>query len=133
MAPLQRRSEGVLSVTIYEGKDLKDKDTLGNNDPFIEIWVDEDYKQRTSEARNTNNPVWNETFAFSLNENHKAHKLHLKVLDRDIVGADKIGEASVDFKHVLQGKSIDDWVKLPSTLGLGSHGKIRLRMEFTPF
>ena len=55
-------SRGTLQVTVVEGRNLKDKDALGQNDAYIELYVDKDYKQRTSTLKDTNSPTWNETF-----------------------------------------------------------------------
>lgn len=55
-------SRGTLQVTVVEGRNLKDKDALGQNDAYIELYVDKDYKQRTSTVKDTNSPTWNETF-----------------------------------------------------------------------
>lgn len=76
--------------------------------PFSELWVDENHKQRTSEAKNTNNPVYNETFAFTVRQGVK-HKLYLKVKDKDILGTDKIGEAKIDLQDVFNGSVFDEW------------------------
>jgi Ca2+-dependent lipid-binding protein len=51
-----------LQVTIVEGRDLKDKDFLRKDDAFVEIYLDKDYKQRTTVVKDTDNPTWNETF-----------------------------------------------------------------------
>ena len=54
---------GQLSVTIVEAKQLHDEDTVGGaNDAYVEIYVDDDYKQRTATISNSNAPQWNETF-----------------------------------------------------------------------
>jgi Ca2+-dependent lipid-binding protein len=54
---------GQLTVTIVEAKNLRDEDTAtGENDAYAEIYVDDDYKQRTATIQNNNNPQWNETF-----------------------------------------------------------------------
>lgn len=54
---------GQLSVTIVEAKELHDEDTLtGSNDAYVEIYLDDDYKQRTATISNSNTPQWNETF-----------------------------------------------------------------------
>lgn len=54
---------GQLTVTIVEARNLKDEDTVGgSNDAFVEVYVDRDYKQRTTTIQNSNNPQWNETF-----------------------------------------------------------------------
>ena len=54
---------GKLTVTIVEAKNLRDEDTVGGaNDAFVEVWLDDDYKQRTVTIANSKNPQWNETF-----------------------------------------------------------------------
>ncbi len=54
---------GHLSVTIIEAKALEDEDTFGGaNDAYVEVYVDDDYKQRTGTISNSTNPQWNETF-----------------------------------------------------------------------
>jgi Ca2+-dependent lipid-binding protein len=55
-------SHGSLQVTVVEGRNLKDKDAFGQNDAFIELYLDKDYKQRTGTVKDTNSPTWNETF-----------------------------------------------------------------------
>jgi Ca2+-dependent lipid-binding protein len=55
-------SHGTLEVTIGEGRNLKDQDTAGQNDAYVELYLDKDYKQRTKTISNSNNPKWNETF-----------------------------------------------------------------------
>lgn len=54
---------GQLSVTIVEAKTLDDEDTVGgSNDAYVEVYLDDDYKQRTATISNSTNPQWNETF-----------------------------------------------------------------------
>ena len=54
---------GQLTVTIVEARNLKDQDTVGGaNDAYVEVYVDVDYKQRTTTIQNSNNPQWNQTF-----------------------------------------------------------------------
>jgi Ca2+-dependent lipid-binding protein len=55
-------SHGNLQVTVVEGRNLKDKDAMGQNDTYIELYMDKQYKQRTSTIGDTNSPTWNETF-----------------------------------------------------------------------
>ena len=51
-----------IEVTIVEGRHLKDEDIVGNNDAYVEVYLDKKYKQRTTTIQNSNNPVWNEKF-----------------------------------------------------------------------
>jgi Ca2+-dependent lipid-binding protein len=123
-------SHGTLQVTVLEGRNLKDKDTFGQNDAYIELYLDKDYKQRTATIKDTNSPVWNQTFNFNLRkgEDH----LHIKVYDEDVVGKDSIGSAKISLRKIQQaGGRLDEWVKLPAHLGLGSHGEVHLVLQLT--
>lgn len=55
-------SNKTLQVTVVEARNLKDEDTMGQNDAYIELYFDKHYKQRTSTIKDTNSPTWNETF-----------------------------------------------------------------------
>lgn len=55
-------SHKTLQVTVVEGRHLKDKDALGPNAAYIELYLEKDYRQRTSTIRENHAPVWNETF-----------------------------------------------------------------------
>ncbi len=58
--------------------------------------------------------------------------LHIKVYDEDVVGKDAIGSAKVSLKKIRQaGGHLDEWVKLPAHLGLGSHGEIHLILRLS--
>lgn len=53
---------GYLAVTILEAKALDDEDSFGgSNDAYVEVYVDDDFKQRTATISNSTNPQWNET------------------------------------------------------------------------
>ncbi|KAI9312846.1 C2 domain-containing protein [Dichotomocladium elegans] len=123
---------GVLTVRIIEGAKLEGEDTFGTNDPYVELWLDEDYKQRTEVLKDTTNPVWDQTFTFNIEEGYSKHKLYLKVLDKDLMDEEKIGKGHIDIETAYNGNEIDDWVDLPAHLGLSSHGKIHVVITFTP-
>jgi Ca2+-dependent lipid-binding protein len=55
-------SRGTLAVTIVEGRNLKDEDIIGKNDAYIELYLDKDYKQRTTVVKDSKNPTWNQNF-----------------------------------------------------------------------
>ena len=78
-----------------------------------------------------NNPCWNQTFTFNLEESRK-HKLYFEVMDKDKIGDDDIGEGKLDFADVFETGSIDTWVNLPAKLGLSSHGEIHVHVTFSP-
>ncbi|CAF2536933.1 unnamed protein product [Rotaria sp. Silwood2] len=122
--------EGTLEVFVVEGRELKDKDIVGQNDAYIEIYTDKKYKQRTKTISNTNNPVWNERFTFNVHKGDDS--IHFDVYDADVVGKDAIGHCKVKLKHVFDDGKFDEWVKLPAMFGLSSNGQIHIIMSFRP-
>ncbi|CAF0946188.1 unnamed protein product [Adineta ricciae] len=119
---------GTLEVIIVEGRHLKDRDLIGQNDAYVEIYLDKKYKQRTTTISNSNNPVWNERFTFNIHKGDDT--IHFDVYDADLVGRDSIGNGKVKLKHVFDDNRFDEWVKLPAHLGLASHGEIHVIMNF---
>jgi Ca2+-dependent lipid-binding protein len=124
--------QGVLSVTVVEARNLHKEDLGGHNDPFVELWLDEDYKQRSGTQKDTEAPVFNETFTFNIEEGSSKHKIYFKVHDKDVAGSDKIGEGKLDVAEAYKGQPIDTWAKLPAKLGLSSHGEVHFIVQFTP-
>ncbi|CAF2109581.1 unnamed protein product [Rotaria magnacalcarata] len=122
--------EGTLEVIVIEGQNLKDRDVVGQNDAYIEIYTDKKYKQRTKTISNTNNPTWNERFTFNIHKGDDT--IHFDVYDADVVGRDSIGNCKVKLKHVFDDGKFDEWVKLPTMLGLASNGQIHVVMNFRP-
>jgi Ca2+-dependent lipid-binding protein len=122
---------GTLIVSLIEASDLKREDFNGN-DAFVELWMDKDFKQKSSVGEDNNNPVWNQQFTFGVEEGSRDHKLYFKVYDRDTIDNDKIGEGDVDVRPAFKGETIDTWAKLPAFMGLSSHGKIHFVIEFRP-
>ena len=120
---------GTLEVIINEGRHLKDRDIIGQNDAYVEIYFDKKYKQRTTTIKNSNNPVWNERFIFNVHKGDDT--IHFDVYDDDLIGRDSVGSGKVKLKHVFDDGKFDQWVKLPAKLGLSSHGKIHVIMNFT--
>ncbi len=52
-----------LQVTVIEAKNLKKKDTLSENDPFVEIYLDNKHlKQKTKTKQDSKTPQWNQAF-----------------------------------------------------------------------
>ncbi|KAI9267463.1 C2 domain-containing protein [Sporodiniella umbellata] len=123
---------GVLTVNLIEATNLKKEDLGGHDDAYVELWLDEDYKQRSEVVSDTENPVWNQTFTFNIEEGSSKHKVYFKVLDKDLVGSDKIGTGHVDVSDAFKGEAIDTWVKLPAMLGLSSHGEVHVSIAFSP-
>ncbi|CAF1537385.1 unnamed protein product, partial [Rotaria sordida] len=99
---------GTPEVIVVEGRHLKDRDLVGENDAYVEIYLDEKYKQRITTISNSNNTVWNQCFTFNLQKGDDT--IHFDIYDVDVIGRDSIGNCKVKLKHVF-----DDG-KLPAKL-----------------
>ena len=119
---------GTLEVIVVAGRKLKDQDTIGKNDAYVEVYLDKKYKQRTKTIPNSNDPVWNEHFTFNIHDGDDS--IHFAVYDQDVGDRDSIGDCKVKLKHVFDDGKFDEWVKLPAHLGLSSHGEIHVIMNF---
>ncbi|KAI7887129.1 hypothetical protein K492DRAFT_189544 [Lichtheimia hyalospora FSU 10163] len=127
-------TRGKLAVTVVEAQDLKKEDVVSDNDVYVEAWLNKNYKQKTGTMKNTSSPIWNETLVFPVEKGDKENKLYVRVLDKDVVDSDKIGEGKLDFSNVYKEGTapIDEWISLPTHFHLSDKGKVHLKIEFTP-
>ncbi|CAG8640209.1 407_t:CDS:2, partial [Ambispora gerdemannii] len=100
-------AKGELHVRILEGRNVKDGDITGRGDPFVEFWLDRWHKQRTESRFNTRTPVWLEERTF-LVDGQKS--LHLRLIDKDLIIDDKLGETKIPLKPVYEQFYQDLWV-----------------------
>jgi len=107
-----------LQVTIIEGRNLKKKDLFSENDPFVQIYLDENQKQKTKVKHNSKNPTWNQIFVlyicllfFSIElnlsiyfSNHFQGQdiLHIDVYDEDTIKNDIIGSLTIDLQDLYE-------------------------------
>ena len=131
MYTTDRKPEGVLLVTVIEAKKLAKKDFISKNDPYVELWLEDDSRQTTRVIDNTNNPLWNSQFTFPIEENRPRNKVHFRVFDQDYIGKDLIGEASVEFEQVADAPSMDVWITLRNRKNeKKSQGELHVGLEF---
>ncbi|CAF1941771.1 unnamed protein product [Rotaria magnacalcarata] len=118
-----------LQITVVEAKNLTQKDTLSENDAFIQIYLDEKHsKQKTKVKQDSNNPIWNESFVF--NHLHGQNTLHLDIYDEDAIKDEKIGSVIIDLHHLYDKGHIDNWFDIEEKHGKKSHGQIHLILHY---
>ncbi|KAJ3128727.1 hypothetical protein HK098_003719 [Nowakowskiella sp. JEL0407] len=118
---------GILHVIVVGARHLSDKDFVGKSDPYCEVYVDKRHKQKTSVQSGTLNPTWNESFKIAVNGEDK---LHIRVLDKDVLDSDSIGSAEVKIEEIARAGNWEGWVKLPKFFGLSSHGDVHIVASF---
>lgn len=80
-----------LTVCIIEARNLKIKDITGSSDPYVKIWLHRGdkrlEKKKTAIMKRSLNPVFNETFQFSVPWEHiRETSLVITVMDYDSIG-----------------------------------------------
>ncbi|CAH1765898.1 1489_t:CDS:2, partial [Entrophospora sp. SA101] len=95
-------------VTV-EAKNLDDGDIFG--DPYVELWLDENDKKKTATKKGQVNPKYHEVFNFEVDVD-KQKTLTVRVLDKDLIKDDKLGEAKVNLHDAITKGYSDTWVKL---------------------
>uniref|UniRef100_A0A7E4ULM9 Synaptotagmin-6 n=1 Tax=Panagrellus redivivus TaxID=6233 RepID=A0A7E4ULM9_PANRE len=105
-----------LSVTILECKKLPAMDRNGMSDPYIKLCIMPDRKPKfeTKIKRNNLNPIFNETFQFSIPFNELQRKtLQFVVFDFDRLSKDdRIGQLSIPLESVDFGALVDEWANI---------------------
>ncbi|CAG8484681.1 8702_t:CDS:2 [Ambispora leptoticha] len=122
--------KGDLHVRVLEGRNVKDTDAIGQGDPFVEFWIDGHEKHKTEARNNTSTPVWLYETIFPLSGSE--HHLHVRLLDKDLLSNDEIGETEVDLKPVYQSYYQDTWIQVSQPGSKEATGEIHLILEYFP-
>lgn len=114
--------KGQLYVKPNRATNLRNKDWFGKSDPYVEMWLEKSYKQRSKDIKGQS-PVFDETFCFYLRPGQ--NKLYVRAVDKDTFSNDKIGEAAISLDSVINtGTSPSQDYNLPKWLGLRSDGSL---------
>jgi sterol 3beta-glucosyltransferase len=111
----------LLFVDVIEGKNLPNKDLIGQSDPFVVLKVGK-IAQSTSVVDNNANPKWNETLWVEVED---SDMLTLECWDKDPVGQDLIGRASIAVKSIAAEK--DEWLPLTDSKSSKECGQIHVK------
>ncbi|KAF9097270.1 hypothetical protein BGX23_009389 [Mortierella sp. AD031] len=122
---------GVILFTIYNAKDLKNTELVGNSDPYCKIRLGNRPDLATTVVKqDTLNPVWNETVTILINNLNEV--VCMEIFDKDAVRKDRpLGQANFDLKSLEEDPIQDDvWCKV---LRNGKErGAVRVRAAYFP-
>ncbi|KAG0205878.1 hypothetical protein BGX28_002568 [Mortierella sp. GBA30] len=122
---------GVVQFTIYNAKDLKNLELVGNSDPYVKIRLgNRPELAHTAVKEDTLNPVWNETNTILVNNLNEV--VCMEIFDKDNVRKDRpLGQANFDLKTLEENPIQDDfWCKV---LRNGKErGAVRVRAAYFP-
>eukprot|EP00055_Hartaetosiga_balthica_P014810 m.83568 g.83568 ORF g.83568 m.83568 type:complete len:1062 (-) comp8694_c0_seq2:261-3446(-) len=121
-----------LSVCIHEGRSLPVMNTSSQlTDAYVEIRF-KDQCEKTSVARKTLNPKWDETFRFSIdNKSIQDEVLEINIWDHDKIGQDDaIGQITIDLLPLVpyNGSKISGWFPIYDTLN-GVRGQLAVTVK----
>lgn len=123
------KRKGNLYIKLNHATKLTDKDWFGKSDPFIEMWLDKSYKQRSKDTKGQN-PVFNQTFCFYVRPGQDT--LFIKAVDKDTIKNDKIGDAKISLSNLFQtGREGPKDYKLPKWFGFSDNGSLNMQMQYT--
>ncbi|KAI0511520.1 hypothetical protein KFK09_012150 [Dendrobium nobile] len=87
-----------LYVNVVKARDLPSMDVTGSLDPYVEVKLG-NYKGITKHLEKNQNPVFNQTFAFSRDRLQASH-VEITVKDKDFVKDDFVGRLQLDLSDV---------------------------------
>ncbi|KAF9438112.1 hypothetical protein BGZ76_009730 [Entomortierella beljakovae] len=122
---------GVVQFTIYNAKDLKNVELVGNSDPYVKLKLGNRPELATTQVQeDTLNPVWNETNIILVNNLNEV--ISMEIFDKDNVRKDRtLGTANFDLKS-LEDDSIQDDVWCKVLRNGKERGSVRIRAAFYP-
>ncbi|KAJ1565688.1 hypothetical protein HK096_000224 [Nowakowskiella sp. JEL0078] len=120
---------GTLKVVIVEARNLQNRDFIGKNDPWVELFVDKQQKFKTTVKKDTFTPKWNEDFLIAVNGQDK---LYLNVFDKDethrkidFFDSDKLGTVEVPLPTIFSQGQFEGWIKF-FTFNLTNASRLQL-------
>ncbi|NWH76713.1 PA24B phospholipase, partial [Piaya cayana] len=116
----------MLSVRIIQAKNIKSRDLLTASDCYVRLWLPSasNGKLQTKTIKNSDNPVWNETFYFRI-QREVENILELAVCDEDPFTKDDT-QFTVLFNvdRVRPGETLHETFALKSEVRIEIHGEI---------
>ncbi|KAH6767425.1 Calcium-dependent lipid-binding family protein [Perilla frutescens var. hirtella] len=98
-------TRGTLEVLLVSAKGLEDSDFLSGMDPYAIITYRTQEKKSGIASGKGSCPEWNESFLFSISNDHT--ELKIKLMDKDTFTADDfIGEATIPLEPVFAEENI---------------------------
>lgn len=130
---------GMLLLTLYEGRQLKNPDLLGKQDPYLQFQIGEKYKKQSKTIVDGGDSPYfkEEQVAMWVDQRNWVHDLTIEAWDKDVGTDDLIGQTRISLIDLMNEVDHPDLqqerlVELFSKDGARSHGHVLLKPQFLP-
>lgn len=122
-----------LFVRVVKARDLRSVDITGSVDPYVEVRLG-NYRGVTKHFEKTQNPEWNDVFAFS-RDRVQSSMLDVVVKDKNLVKDDFVGFVRLDLHEIPTRVPPDsplapEWYRLADKKGEKTKGELMLAVWF---
>eukprot|EP01083_Nonionella_stella_P129225 392028_1 len=129
---------GILTIFLDKATNLKDKDTVGESDPYVKfeleqdnVMFDKDFGEQKSTTKSGElNPVYGETFHFNIPTLENV-ELKVKVMDDDVVSDDKIGKCTIKLENLQLSETPVRIVEKVHNRVFGEDSYVHLDLSYT--
>jgi Ca2+-dependent lipid-binding protein len=123
------KKAGVLKISVLSGRNLKDKDLFGNNDPYVKVKLLQYGFQTKVKSGAGADPVWEETFSMELDGKSSDASVEFKCYDEDTLHDDKIGSTLVKLTDLVAKPGAEVWYTITGKSGK-SHGELGIAATY---
>ena len=129
---------GAVLVTLFEGRNLKNKDVMGKQDPYVVFNIGEKYKKKSAVIVDGGvNPYFKEEkINMWVDRKNWVHDLAVSCWDEDEGADDLIGQTRLSLLEMMAAGHPDAvaerQVELFNVGNTKSHGHLLLRPQFLP-
>lgn len=119
-------NNAILTVTLYEGRELKGDDFLGSFNPYIVMILDKE-KDMSHYKEDTVDPVWNQDYTFSVTS--KDSNFRLELFDKNFPNQ-LDGFVEIPLRDLAHQQKVEEWYNLVKEDNTPHTGAIRLKLHF---
>ncbi|KAH7918365.1 tricalbin, partial [Leucogyrophana mollusca] len=124
-------NQGMLTVQLLEGKDIRAADRGGKSDPFAVFSLNGQRVFKSQTKKKTLNPDWQEDFSFSV-PSRVAADFCVEVFDwNQVEQAKSLGSGRIELADIEPFQAAEKIITLSSEKH-GEKGEVHLRMTFRP-
>ncbi|RKP22554.1 C2 domain-containing protein, partial [Syncephalis pseudoplumigaleata] len=117
---------GTLEVRPIAGRELKEKDLISKQDPYLEVTCGSEKHATKADKRGGRKPQWSDVLRYDIHEG--SNQMFVKAFAAGLNESKFIGECMIELKRVFSERQFDSWFELKDR---GKYaGEIYLELTF---